>query len=207
MRAGRSRHAVVCGVEALIEFQEIHGHLLGWYGTEPAPLAPLAASRRGTTPGEGAAAFVLTAPGTAASRIARLVHVKSRGPLQRAPEITGAGELGFLEQAVRDAGGLDASCLVLLGANGEERLDAIYTEVAQGLRRGSGGPAVGVYRHLTGDFATASALGFELAVRAIASRSVPSDVRVVMGNPGVVDRVLLYHVSSAGYHSAIVVAA
>lgn len=208
VRAGRSRHAVVCGVEALIEFQEIHGHLLGWYGTPPAPLDPLAAPRRGSIPGEGAAAFVLTAPGTAASPVARLVHVKARGPLQRSPAISGAGELAFLEQVMRETGASpDASWLVLLGANGDQRLDAIYAEVARGLRPDSRGPMVGVYRHLTGDFATASALGFELAVRAVASRSVPSDVRVVTGEPGSVERVLLYHVSSAGYHSAIIVSA
>jgi 3-oxoacyl-(acyl-carrier-protein) synthase len=208
VRAGRSRHAVVCGVEALIEFQEIHGHLLGWYGTDAAALAPLVASRRGTIPGEGAAAFVLAAPGRAGSRIARLVHVRSRGPLQRSPEITGADELAFLEQAMREVSvGLDASWLVLLGANGDQRLDAVYAEVAHGLHCGPGAPAVGVYRHLTGDFATASALGFELAVRAVADRSVPSEVRVVMGEAGAVEHVLLYHVSSAGYHSAIIVSA
>jgi 3-oxoacyl-[acyl-carrier-protein] synthase II len=208
VRAGRSRHAVVCGVDALIEFQEMHGHLVGWYGTEPAPLAPLTAPRRGTIPGEGAAAFVLTAPGTVASPAARLILVKSRGPLQRAPKLTGAGELAVLEQAMREAGAtFDASWLVLLGANGDAGLDAVYTQVAQGLHAGSGGPAVGVYRHLTGDFATASALGFELAVRAVASRAVPTDVRVVIGEPGPVERVLLYHVSSAGYHSAILVSA
>ena len=208
VRAQRSRHAVVCGVEALIEFQEMHGHLRGWYGANPAPLAPLTAARRGTIPGEGAGAFVLTAPGTAAAPIARLLHVKSRGPLQRLPILTGSGELAFLEQAMREADvSLDATWLVLLGASGDDGLDAIYRQVAQGLRTGWAGPRVGVYRHRTGDFATASALGFELAVRAVASRGVPSDVRVVMGEPGPVERALLYHVSSAGYHSAIIVSA
>jgi hypothetical protein len=94
-----------------------------------------------------------------------------------------------------------------LGANGDARLDAVYAEVAQGLGQGTGGPAVGVYRHLTGDFATASALGFETAVRAVTTRTVPPDVRVVKGQPGSVERVLLYHLSSAGYHSVVIVSA
>jgi 3-oxoacyl-(acyl-carrier-protein) synthase len=208
VRAGRSQHAVVCGVEALIEFQEIHGHLLGWYGIDPAPLAPLVASRRGTIPGEGAAAVVLAAPGTTPSPVARLVYVKSRGPMQRTPKLTGAGELAFLEGALREAAvTLDASWLVLLGANGDAGLDAVYGQVAEGLRGGPGGPTVGVYRHVTGDFATGSALGFELAVRAVASKTAPSEVRLVLGQAGPVEGVLLYHVSSAGYHSAIVVSA
>jgi 3-oxoacyl-(acyl-carrier-protein) synthase len=208
VRQGRGRHAVVCGVDALVEFQEIHGHLLGWYRTLPAPLLPLAAPGRGTIPGEGAAAFILSAPGATRSPVARLVYVKARGPLQRMPALSARDELAFVVEAARKSGaGFDASCLVLLGANGDARLDAVYAEVAQGLGQGTGGPAVGVYRHLTGDFATASALGFEIAVRAVTTRTVPPDVGVVKGQPGSVERVLLYHVNSAGYHSVVVVSA
>jgi 3-oxoacyl-(acyl-carrier-protein) synthase len=210
--AGRARHAVVCGVEALIEFQEIHGHLLGWYGADPTPLRPLSTQKRaagqGTLPGEGAAAFVLTAPGAATAPLARLVFVRARGPLQRKPELTASGELAFVEQALRDAGtGLDSVGLVLLGANADLALDEIYAQVADGLRAKAPGLAVGVYRHLTGDFATASALGFDLAVRAVDGGTVPSEVHVVEGAPGPIERVLLYHLSSAGYHSAMIVSA
>ncbi len=206
LRAGRSRHAVVCGVEALVEFQEIQGHLFDWYRTDPAPLAPLTTQQCGTIPGEGAAAFILCAPGTTTSRLARLSYVKARGPVQRGPTLAGRDEVAFLEQAMSEAGAnRDATGLVLMGANGDAGLDAVYAEVAEWLRASPGGPTVGVYRHLTGDFATASALGFELAVRAVASRAVPSEVRVVMGEPSPAEWVLLYHLSSAGYHSAILV--
>jgi 3-oxoacyl-(acyl-carrier-protein) synthase len=212
LRAGRARHAVVCGVEALVEFQEIHGHLLGCYGTDPAPLAPLAEKKRaagqGTLPGEGAAAFVLTAPGAVAAPLARLVGVRARGPLQRAPALSTSDELALVEQALRDANTrLGGVGLLLVGANGDPALDEIYAQVAQRLRARAESLAVGVYRHLTGDFATASALGFELAVRAVAGRAVPSEVRVVGGEPRSIERVLLYHVSSAGYHSAMIVSA
>jgi 3-oxoacyl-(acyl-carrier-protein) synthase len=207
--AGRARHAVVCGVEALVEFHEIHGHLLGWYGTDPAPLAPLSSdkARQGTLPGEGAGAFILTAPGATATPLARLVGVRARGPLQRAPVLTGKNELAFALQALRDTGtSLESVGLVLMGANGDAALDQIYAEVAHGLR--AEGLAVGIYRHLTGDFATASALGFELAVRAVAGRSVPSEVRIALGTPpGSIERVLLYHVTSAGTHSVMIVSA
>jgi 3-oxoacyl-(acyl-carrier-protein) synthase len=212
LRAGRARHAIVCGVEALVEFQEIHGHLLGWYGTDPTPLAPLAAKKRaagqGTLPGEGAAAFVLTAPGIVASPLARLAFVRARGPLQRAPVLSPKAELAFVEKVLRDSDvSLDGVGLVLLGANGDSALDGIYAEVARGLRAKSPGLSIGVYRHIIGDFATASALGFELAVRVVAGRSVPNEVRVVDGGPGSFERVLLYHVTSAGTHSAIIVSA
>jgi 3-oxoacyl-(acyl-carrier-protein) synthase len=218
LSAGRARHAIVCGVEALVEFQEIHGHLLGWYGTDPAPLAPLAplaepsahkrAAGQGSLPGEGAAAFVLTAPGTVTAPLARLVGVRARGPLKREPALAASSELAFIEQALRETSTrLDEIGLVLMGANGDPALDGVYAEVAQGLRALAPGTAIGVYRHLTGDFATASALGFELAVRAVAGRTLPSEVRVVAGAPGPIEHVLLYHVTSAGYHSTMIVSA
>jgi 3-oxoacyl-(acyl-carrier-protein) synthase len=212
LSAGRARHAVVCGVEALVEFQEIHGHLLGWYGTDSAQLAPLGAEARGvgqgTLPGEGAAAFVLTVPGSVAAPLARLTFVRGRGPLRRAPVLAAGSELAFVEQALADAGTrLSEVGLVLLGANGDARLDAIYAALAGSLRASAPGLAVGVYRHLTGDFATASALGFELAVRAVAGRCVPSNVCVVAGSPAQTKQVLLFHLTSAGYHSAMLVSA
>jgi len=212
LRAGRARHAVVCGVEALVAFQEIHGHLLGWYGTDSSPLAPLVGTKRaagqGTLPGEGAAAFVLAAPGTVASPLARLSFVRARGPLRREPSLAAGQELAFIDRALDDAGTRLADAgLVLLGANGDPGLDAIYAEVARGLTARAPGVAVGVYRHRTGDFATASALGFESAVRAVAHRTLPGEVRILTGAAGAIERVVLYHLSSAGYHSVMIVSA
>ena len=214
LRAGRARHAVVCGVDALIELQEIHGHLLGWYGSGLSSLAPLAAKKRapgqGTLPGEGAAAFVLTAPGAAAAPLARLVSVRARGPLQRTPVLAAHEEIAFIEQALRDAGArLDDLGLVLVGANGDPDLDALYAEVARALVARAPSLAVGVYRHMTGDFATASALGLELAVRVVGGVTA-NEVCVVdgsLGAAGAIRRVLLYHVTTAGYHSAMILSA
>jgi len=209
LAAGRARHAVVCGVEALVEFQEIHGHLLGWYGTDPSPLAPLSGQERvggGTLPGEGAAAFVLGAPGSSAAPLARLVGVRARGPLRRSPAIEPAEEIAFVDQALLAAHTrLEDIGLVILGANGDAALDASYGAIAAGLRGRAPHLGFGVYRHLTGDFATASALGFDLAVRAVAGRRVPGEVRVVEGSAGSVERVLLYHLASNGYHSVMIV--
>ena len=210
--AGRARHAIVCGVDALAPFHEIHGHLAGWYGTEPARLAPLAGSAgpadRKTLPGEGAAAFVLAPPGTAERRLARLGGLRARGPLYRTPALSVGDELAFLEQALVDAQTrIDEIDLVLVGANGDAALDALYAGVLGELRARSSGIAAGVYRHVTGDFATASALGFDLAVRAANRGSLPAEAHVALGPVRAIERVLLYHLTSTGYHSAIIVSA
>jgi hypothetical protein len=131
--------------------------------------------------------------------------------LQRAPVLTPTGELTFVGQALHDSGTrLDDVGLVLLGANGDPALDEIYAQVARGLRAGAPALAVGVYRHLTGDFATASALGLELAVGTVSGRTVPSQVHVVDGllaSARSIRSVLLYHLTSAGYHSVMIVSA
>ncbi len=212
VRTGRARHAIVCGVDALAPFQELHGHLLGRYGTEAAPLAPLRADGEGAgrkpLPGEGAAAIVLAPPDGSPARLARLIGLRARGPARRAPVLSVATELELVARVLADAGvPLAELDLVLVGANGDAALDALYAGVLAELRRGAPGLVAGSYRHRTGDFATASALAFELAVRAVASGSVPDEVKLVGGPARAIRRVLLYHLSSAGYHGAIVVSA
>jgi 3-oxoacyl-(acyl-carrier-protein) synthase len=205
--AGRAQHAVVCGVDALVELEEMRGHLQGRLAAAT-PLSPLGETGQGTLPGEGAAAFVLAAPGTATTPLARLAWVRSRGPRQRAPVLTPADELGFVAQSLADASlRIEDIDLALLGANGDPALDALYAEVASGLRARAPDLAVAVYRHQTGDFATASALGCELAVRAVAGRALPGEARVLLGAPRTPARVLLYHVTRTGYHSTMVVTA
>jgi len=207
--AGRSTRAVVCGVEALCDFHQMHGHLLGHFRSDGSPLAPLsAAPTKGSFPGEGAAAFILAPPGTAPQRLAQLVGVRARGPLRRDSLPEAAAQVRFVEQAVAGMGAsLEGMRLILVGANGDEALEPIYAAVAGALKARMRSAAIGVYRHRTGEFATASALGLSLAVRAIHERAVPEPVRVVDGDPAAVDSVLLYHLSAAGYHSAMVVSA
>jgi 3-oxoacyl-(acyl-carrier-protein) synthase len=208
LTAGRAERAVVVGVDALAEFQEIHGHLLGWYRNDPSPLSPLAANGvRGTLPGEGAAAFVLAASGAVASPLAHLAGVRARGPATRAPTLDAQHELAFIERSVLDLGITKKPDLVLLGANGEPGLDAVYSAVAERLKSLMPGAAMGVYRHLTGDFPTASALALELAVRAVSRKAIPSEVRVVAGACAAPSSALLYHLSADGYHSVVVVSA
>ena len=208
--AGRARHAAVVGVDALCEFLEIHGHLLGYLGTSSSPLSPLSGqTMQGSLPGEGAAAFILAPAGSTDRPLARVVGVRARGPLTRAPALDAKAELAFVEQAAADIGVKLADVgLFVLGANGDSALEPIYAAVAEGLRRAAPKAGVGVYRHLTGDYATASALGFALAVRAVHQQSVPAELRLVGDAPGApLTTALLYHVSRLGHHSVMVVSA
>ncbi len=207
LTAGRADRAVVCGVDALVEFQEIHGHVLGQLRDSPAPLSPLGEGLRGTVPGEGAAAFILSAPDVARSRLARIAGVRSGGSAQRHPALQVDEERRFVEQALADFGvPLDGLDLLLLGANGDASIDPTYSRVAAALGERASRASVGVYRHLTGDFATASALGLALAVEAVASQSIPAAIRLVSGTPSArPSSVALYHVTARGHHAVMAV--
>lgn len=201
---GRARRAVVCGVDAHADFLLLRGHQLGELRAGPTPLCPLQepTPATGTLPGEGAAAFVLAPVGEARGALARLDAVVARGSANHSVlEIE--PQVAFLTEVAARAGLAPADCHLLLGANGDARLDAAYLEIARRLSPAGG---VGVYRHLTGDYATASALGLALAVKAVAVGELPAEVRLVHGAaPSGSTPVLLYHLSKGGNHSAMVV--
>lgn len=213
LAAGRATNAVVVGVDTLIEFQEIHGHVVGHYRDDKAPLEPLAGYPRpcvqgpkGSIVGEGAAAYLLAKEDSGHQRLAKLVGVKSGGALTRYPKLSVADELAFVKDAAAQMGvDLSSVGLVLMGANGDSALDPVYAGVAEGLKAVAPKAGVGVYKHLTGEYATASALGFALAVRTVAQKAVPAEVRQI--TPASSGTVLLYHVSKAGYHSVMAVSA
>lgn len=210
LSTGRASRAVVCGVDGLTDFLEMRGHLLGLYHDDPSPLAPLdrGGELRGTIPGEGAAAFVLAPAGAATAPLGRVIGVLSRGGPSSQGSVDANKQQRFILQALHsmavDPGSVDA---VLLGANGDAPLDRLYGEVLSLVRPSLGqGCWAGVYRHLVGDYATASALGLALALRLISERSMPPEVRAIGPDPTCpAGRVLLYHLSGAGHHTAMVV--
>jgi 3-oxoacyl-[acyl-carrier-protein] synthase II len=212
LRARRADRAVVVGADALTDFLELRGHLLGRFREDPSPLEPLGAPPEGrpalpgTLPGEGAAAFVLGPAGAAHAPLARLAALEARGPRAVAPPLEVPDELAFLERALPPAA---RPGFVLLGASGDASLDAVYRGVLEGLEpRLAEAAGAGVYRHATGDFETASALGLALAVRIVSERRLPEEVRCLEGRgaPGPPDSgVLLYHLSRPGQRSAMLV--
>ena len=219
--AGRAHRAVVCGVDSMVELQEMEGHLLGFYRSDVQPLEPLAGFSRsgsnaaagpaGTIPGEGGAALVMAARGTVPSAVATLLGVRLGGPVIRSPAPAIDDEVAFVQDAA-SAMGLELSSvgLVLVGANGDAALDAAYAAVSERLLTLAPKAGLGVYRHQTGDFPVASGLGLALAVRAVSERAIPPELRLVAPPPAANaggGAVLLYHLTAAGYHSVMAVAA
>jgi 3-oxoacyl-(acyl-carrier-protein) synthase len=211
LHAGRAERAVVVGVDALFQFCETEGHLLGQLRSDLAELAPLSEPRhpadRGSLPGEGAAAFLLAPSGAARSPLARLVGVRARGSLERAPTLDPGFEVAFIRQALNDFGANPSDLGgIVLGANGDPALDAHHAAIARDFRAQAPRAGIGVYRHQTGDFATASALGLAVAVEAVRGDTSPDGVRWIGETPARMTLVLLYHLTARGFRSVMLVA-
>jgi len=168
---GRARRAVVCGVDALTDFLLLRGRELG--------------EHEHAIPGEGAAAFVLAPEGDATEALARLELVRARGPAT--PDVIDVEEqVAFLRQVTDEAGLSPEELSLLTGAIGNGPLAATYQEVAQKF-----GPAdAGTYRHHTGDYPTAAALGLARAIKLLSEKKAP---------------VLMYHLNRDGSFSAVIV--
>jgi 3-oxoacyl-(acyl-carrier-protein) synthase len=214
LRTGRAQLALTCGADEANEYAILAGCKYGWWGQKRNPVAPLseAGPSNGTIPGEGAAGILLGRPGTLpnARRMARLACVRAR-PLPHGENgiANPEREVQFIQQSINGSGvGLSDVDLVLLGANGDGRLDGLYRQVAQALSREAGRELrLAVYKHLCGEFCTAASISLVFAVRAIDSDRVPEGIELVGGDKSRngVRSVLLYHLSGSGYHSACLV--
>ncbi|HTC19905.1 MAG TPA: beta-ketoacyl synthase N-terminal-like domain-containing protein [bacterium] len=206
---GRVKAAVVCGADEMNYFHVLTGLSKGLWKKGEEPLKPLAPGNSpGTLPGEGAAVCVLAADGNAGGEsYGRLLGVKC-GRYQRDAHtyihLPKAGD--FLEELLSRAGVKASEVdLLLLGANGDSRLDAVYLGVGAELGRRAGKdipPAA--FKQLCGDYRAASGFGFALAALILRSGRVPAGLfGKTTGTPGgPFKTILLYNLSRSGVHSA-----
>lgn len=166
LNAGRAKTVLVCGVDELNGYMIGAARGLGLYRNSDTPLLPLAengTSESGTVPGEGAAAFVLTADSEKRSGHTIRVATWSKPILKRdSPGVEGQLEF-LLESLERSACGFDEVDFVIFNADGDAAHDAHYRELCRALENRCGRPIPhGVFKHGTGDFHAASAVGIGL---------------------------------------------
>jgi len=215
LRTGRAEQVLACGADGISPYAVAAGRRFGWWRSDGAPLVPMGESRAGaggSLPGEGAAALLLARPGTVersqpGARVVRIAGVLAR-PVP-VPSLDAQAELSFMDRALGSAEiALGDVHFVLLGANGHARLDERYRQVVLALASRLGREVPwGVYKHLCGEFCTASALGIALAVQTVRTGLVPAElVRPDAPRPSwPVANVLVYHLSESGHHSVCLV--
>jgi 3-oxoacyl-(acyl-carrier-protein) synthase len=207
---GRAKHVLTIGVDALGPYATGVCYHRGWWRTKAKELRPMAERDpgiRGTMPGEGAMAMLLSS--SCAHRIKEGQARVRMECISRPSDVHRAGDWGnvalpFITEALASAGGTlhDVDC-VLLGANGDIRTDSAYHSVVGALSAMNLNVRSAVFKHLCGEFCTASALGLGFAASLVMDRG--PGVRIVHPNTGRgLERsgsVLLYHLYPSGVQS------
>jgi len=209
LRQGRMKYAVVCGADEMNYFHVLAGSALGLWKTKKQSFKPLATGNsRGTFPGEGASVCVLsTEKKTGQSSFGNVLGAKCaryKRDSRTYIKLSHAGD--FLEELLSDAGVQTSEVdLILSGANGDGRLDAVYLGVGAELERRSGKKIPqAAFKHLCGDYRAASGFGFAVAALCLRLGRVPGGLwgQETHLPDGSVKTILLYQLSRSGVHSA-----
>jgi len=158
---------------------------LGQYKRKPVNnLSLFREKSRGAIAGEGAAFFFVAANpgGKNYARIVSLDTFYKPGNGETVPRIT-----EFLARNGKSVNDID---LVILGLNGDPANDRVYEDVRNNLFAGQ---AQAVYKHLCGEYQTASAFGLWLAAMILKTGQVPGSVQLPGKVPGTVRNILLYN--------------
>lgn len=169
--------------------------LSGWYRNEPEDTRNLYDKKSpGSIAGEGAAMFWVS--GKSEGAVAKVeavgtLHSEDVAEVEMYLKI-------FLEKNIPAGDRVD---LLISGENGDERLQPYYDACEKSL---NGSTAVVRYKHLCGEYPTASAMAVWLAGQFLQNGSVPESL-LKSGTPGDVRRVLIYNSYKGGQHGLLVV--
>jgi 3-oxoacyl-[acyl-carrier-protein] synthase II len=147
---------------------------------------------KGTLNGEGAAYFVLSGEKGSEDRVC----VEAVKMLYKPTDTTLKREIGSLVKS----GEID---FVLLGKSGDEKLDAHTDEISNALFASGG---LGVYKHLCGEYPTATAFALWLGATMIRENYIP-DFIVLRKTPRPLKRLLIYNPYFGTHHSLILLSA
>jgi hypothetical protein len=187
---------LVGGVEEISNYNYNIDRLAGTYKLETVESATLYDSKSaGTIAGEGAAMFVMSA-----SAVGAIASVDALKLLT----LTDVEEFQVqLELFIKDnLSGIDSLDVVVSPENGDERL-LPFLEVFE---RVLGKTAIVRYKHLTGDFATASALALSITCDLISSQAVPKHMlKAATHKVDAVKKVLIFNSFKGVQHSLMLV--
>ena len=190
---GEANHILVGGVDELVDHHVSTHRLIGHIKQEPVEtMSVLKSGTKGAVFSEGAHFFTLSSE-KRASCYAELLAVKTYNTLAegQVPEKV----TSFLfENGIEP----DAVDVIILGYNGDVEFDGYY----DGLANGSFKDTTQVYfKHLSGEFDTASGFGFWLANKILKKQTIPKAVRLNSVTENSIKTVLIYNQYRGENHS------
>ena len=156
----------------------------------------LESNTSGSIPGEGAASFVISNSPSSA-HLAQLDSVKLHYSFKDREEL----HVWIIDSLTENKLSLSDIDLVLCGINGDKENDAIYTELLSTLFPDS---VHAYYKHLCGEYDTASAFGFWIGAQAIKNQALPSHC-LLNNQKRSFNRLLLYNHDRFKNHSLVLI--
>ncbi len=202
IKTNRSDVAFVGGADEITPYLLSAGSRWGWWSEDSLLLKPLSnnlAAPQRAIPGEGAVVFCIDATGGDTAALAEICAVAcGRFAMDAAGQIDSKNEATWIESRLAAHNiALSDIDMIISGANGEPVLDARYVAVVQALGRRSGAANIrhGTYKHLCGDYHSASAFGMAMAVGVVSGHVSP---KALLATDGACRLVLLYTLSDDG---------
>jgi len=190
---GEATHILVGGVDELVDHHVSTHRLIGHIKQEPVEtMSVLKSGTKGAVFSEGAHFFTLSSE-KRASCYAELLAVKTYNTL--AEDQVSEKVISFLSENGMHPEAVD---VIVLGYNGDVEFDGYY----DGLANGSFKDTTQVYyKHLSGEFDTASAFGFWLANKILKNQTIPKAVRLNSVKKNSIKTVLIYNQYRGENHS------
>lgn len=200
LNEGEAQNVLVGGIDEMIDASFTVLTRLGLYKRHPiSNLALFGEQSKGTIGGEGAAFFVLgDKPGTGV--MAELSGIKTFYIAGTNPDVS-SHITAFLAEHSLTVTDLD---LLITGKNGDVRNDEPYRQLKNELFHQT--PAAN-YKHLSGDYSTASAFALWVAANIINTQTVPAVLLEGEQAVEVPRKVLIYNHYQHKYHSLMLVSA
>ncbi len=190
---GEAKHILVGGVDELVDHHVNTHRLIGHIKQEPVEtMSVLKSGTKGAIFSEGAHFFTLSSE-KRPSCYAELLAVKTLNTLGE-NQVSGKTRSFLSENGIEP----DAVDVIILGYNGDAEFDGYYDTLANALFK----DAVQVYfKHLSGEFDTASGFGFWLGNKILKEQTIPDAVRMNSVATNSPKTVLIYNQYRGENHS------
>lgn len=187
---------LVGGVDEISSYNYNIDYLDGWYKTAPLSAKDLyTTGTAGSMAGEGAAMFLVNA--AKENALAKVVGLQL---LHTTDERMVADQLQlFLKKHLPGGKRID---LLLSGEDGDNRLINYYNSCETVLNKQA---AVARFKHMTGEYATASAAALWLACNIVTHQSIPAHMLKTPGASAAPGTILIYNCHKLRQHSFILI--
>jgi 3-oxoacyl-(acyl-carrier-protein) synthase len=200
LHEGSAARILVGGLDELTNHSFTITNRLGFWKRQPInSLSLLEHKSKGSLAGEGIAFFVLSHNKTekAVARICAMKTFFNPGSFDE----TERRISGFVEET---AGGMAHIDLVLLGMNGDTEMDETYNHLLKNLFNAVPGA---YYKHLCGEYDTASSFALYLATALLKEQRVPEAIRLDARSLGEIKNILVYNHVRNTNHSMFILSA